>query len=172
MNPKPNLIRGLMYTVPASILGFIIPFGYKLFALLNECIHPGLSDFHFKNEIRNMWNEFKFASLGCSVLLGMAALLNFSLPKPMGYLKAIIQLGLLLIPGILLNSAVQNIMEIGGYIRTYGPPDLFSPYIFIGFTIMFSFTTAYTVGKISRGYKNANAIAPKEGPSSHHPAGI
>lgn len=131
-----------------------------------------MSDYYFNYEISKMLDDYKFAGMGCSLLLGMAAFLNFSLPKPMGYLKAIIQLGLLLIPGILLVAAVQIVMEIGGYIRTKGaPPDLFSPNIVIGFTMMFSFPAAYTVEKISRGYKNANAIAPKEGPSSHHPAG-
>ena len=161
-----------MYAAPACILGFLIPFGCKLFALLNERIHPGLSEFHLEYEIRRMWNDFKFAGLGCSVLLGMAALLNFCLPKPMGYFKAIIRLGLLLLPGILLTSALLIYLELNGFdIRTRGDPALLSPRTIAFLTMYFSFPAAYTVGKIYRGYENANNIAPKEEPNSNHPAG-
>jgi hypothetical protein len=168
---RGSLLRGIACALPIALIGFAVPFvAYSILTLVRHYIlaYPRID---MRDDFRGMPVTFLGPGIGCSLVFGLAAILNYSPPLRIGFVRATMFVGLAALSGIVLAAVATIVFQIGP--QSYTSDPWLWLRILIGVSPPVAYTAIHTVKRFARPDVNAaiaepaHASEPPAGPNSN-----
>lgn len=106
-----SLVRGLGFAVAFSLVGFAIPMTYgsivELVAYANSpYVYPPAIEWH------SVFDTFLSPAIGCSIVFGLAAILNFAPAIRLGAIRSLIFVGISAIAGVYFSAIMAFLFDL------------------------------------------------------------
>lgn len=118
---QPSLSRGVAWAVSAAAFGFALPylvFSTRTLVRYYVFEYPQLDR---DADLREMPDDLLYPALGCSLVFGLAAFLNYAPARRLGFVRALLFVGLAAIGGLAVTALVTAIFDLGPRSRTSDP---------------------------------------------------
>lgn len=104
--PRPSIIRGIAWALPAVAIGYAIPFVAMRGAFLVRAYAVGLPRDEINDGLLLISERMSLesAGTGCALVFGLAAMLNFIPPVRLGYVRAVMFVGFSVLGGLFFGA--------------------------------------------------------------------
>lgn len=103
---RPSMLRGIAWAVAAAVAGYALPFVAIMGMFYVRAFVVGLSRDEIDDALLRMSDRMRpqSAGLGCAIVFGLAAIVNFVPPVRLGYVRAVMFSGLAVIGGFFVGT--------------------------------------------------------------------
>lgn len=109
---KPSFLRGVLFALPSSAFGFLIPY-VALGALpLIRFAFFGYSAVDRDADLRELPEKALFAAIGCALVFALAAIVNYSPAWDRGFLRTLALVGLSALLGLLIMGIARLVFGL------------------------------------------------------------
>jgi hypothetical protein len=117
---KASWLRGIVCALPAGIAGFSVPYAAYLASLAVWYYLFNYSSIDVMTDIRGMPRTYFEPGIGCSIVFALAAILNYVPAKRIGFIRALMFVGLVTLAQLFVLAILFLIFNLGAEQHTIG----------------------------------------------------
>lgn len=108
-----SFVRGFLCALPTSGIGFAIPYVVLAVLPIVQATFFGYSPVDRDADLQELPTKAMIAAIGCSIVFGLAAILNYSPARKLGIIRALLLVGLSAVFGLFVMGVAALIFDLG-----------------------------------------------------------